>query len=316
MSLYKTQLRQPSAHLTIKDCDRSQSSRSSLSDLAWSGSSAMDRPDSARGLLGRDSLNTPSALLEDYDRVFTQMNELREAVDELIGKVERVFETGTAGAQDSVHGRLFMMLREKISDLGRQVEKSGLCESGALRQRRELSVSTFKAKARETSTSKPNPALERPVNKSTASVRITKRNTGISPAINTEFTTPEKRKARFSVRSECNATNNAPTTSSLNVAKPRPAETLVSAIDLRLESATVTEDNSQSDKKLNYFDTIAGLMKLNFIDHEQVVTLKKYVIKRDQRVLKPLRVYEANRDLQVLISNIGALLESCERNAK
>lgn len=305
-------LRFPSVNLTIKDCNRTQSSRSSYSDMAWSDSSAADCLNSPKILIAQDTLESPSALLEDYNAVFTQISALKTAVTDLIKKVSDVTHCNSKNAQDSVHNRLFCMLSEKISDLSKTVDVSGFCDFvPSIKQKRNLSLSHFKAKGVEISETTSNPATEFRCNKAKATVNILNRVSDTHSRGYTEFMTPKKRKTRFSVKSECNYTINVSTNVSVPITKIKPSDSVVSAVELRLGGDTLTED-SKSEKKLNYFDTISNLMKMNFVDHDQVVILKKCVIKKDERILRPLREYENNKDLQVLISRIGAIIESCD----
>ena len=90
---------------------------------------------------------------------------------------------------------------------------------------------------------------------------------------------------------------------------PHLPNNLISSINLNFEEPNL-DKSSPVDRKVNYFDIIVNLMKLNFIDREQVVILKKCVIRGDERVLKPLQVYNINRDLHVLIESISAIIET------
>ena len=146
MSTPKPLHRFPSVHLTIKDCKRSQSSRSSLSDMAWSDSSAADRFDTTKHLqLAQDSLSAPSALLEHYNDVFTQISALKAATGELIAKVGQVLKYANEETADSVHCRLFCMLSDKLGELSAVVQGSGFCEiAPSAKNKRNFSMSHFK----------------------------------------------------------------------------------------------------------------------------------------------------------------------------
>lgn len=307
MKFYNHQPRLASTNLTVNDCGRSQSSRSSLSDFNWSDGNTIIKPESQREIGAQSTEQDSTALLEDYNGVFVLIGELRTAVDELMFKVGKLVTCDAKG--DSVHGRLFGMLSEKIADLGKTVRKSGLVRQvDASKKKRRPSASVFNTKEPDSSKTTANN-----IKTSMASLRIIQREANPSDDDN-GFLTAKKRRACFSVKSENHLPiTNLPTT--IAPVRAKPVDTNSISIDLNIEERSNTQE-SHSDKKMNYFDIISNLNRMNFIDHEQVIILKKCVIKRDDRVLRPLQVYECNKDLQVLIGKIGTILESCEVGGK
>ena len=299
MSLHKRQPRLASTNLTVDDCGRSQSSKSSLSDLNWSECNTANK----------QSLNNceqdATALLEDYNGVFVLIAGLKAAVDTLVAKVDRVVGEKCKG--DTVHGRLFDMLSEKIKDLGTSVKKMRIVrQTGPGSTQRRPSASVFSPREPKSART-----IATNVKTSMTSLRIINRESNATPAdAELGFSAVKKRKTCLSTKSDIKQF----CTSSPAVTLPaltKPVSSHAFSSDLLSERAYKTQE-STSDRKMNFFDIILNLNRMNFIDHEQVIILKKCVIRKDERVLKPLRSYEANKDLQVLIGSIGSIIESCE----
>lgn len=246
-----------------------------------------------------------TALLEDYDGVFGLISGLKAAVDTLVAKVDRVVGVQCKG--DTVHGRLFEMLSEKIKDLGVSIKKARVArQTGPISAQRRPSVSVFSPRDPKSART-----IATNVKTSITSLRIIHRESNATPADEEpSYSAVKKRKTCFSTKSTINQLS----TSSPVVALPamaKPVSPHAFSSDLLSEKAQKTQE-STSSRKMNFFDIILSLNRMNFIDHEQVIILKKCVIRKDERVLKPLRNYEANKDLQVLIGSIGSIIESCE----
>jgi len=300
MSLCKRQPRLLSTNLTVNDCGRSQSSKSSLSDLNWSECNTANRQ-SVQQNCEQDS----TALLEDYNGVFVLISGLKAAIDTLVAKVDRVVGTQCKG--DTVHGRLFDMLSEKIKDLNKSVKKTRIARiAGSSSANRRPSVSVFSPREPKSSRT-----IATAVKTSMTSLRIIHRESDTQQAnADLGFSAVKKRKTCLSAKSDTNQLS----VSSPVVALPaltKPVSQAAFSSELLSAKCCKTQE-STSDRKMNFFDIILNLNRMNFIDHEQVIILKKCVIRKDERVLKPLRSYEANKDLQVLIGSIGTIIESCE----
>lgn len=286
-------------------------SRSSLSDFICSESSAQDKLDEADALIFEYGNSPVAVLLEYYNDVFTQLQNLKAAIGELVQRVSVVSKLNKS--RDSMHGKLFSTLGHKLKEISRAVENSNLFEqSSNIRNNRYTSLSLMKGHGRENTQSTSN-LLAAPSNHiSNASTRAIQTIQTIplrkQLADRSTFITPVKQKAIISVRSEERCGPIMSTSSPVKVKRARPSNDLASSIELQMGELTNVHD-SQTYKKTNYFDIIANLMKLNFIDHDQVVILKKSVIKRDERVLKPLRMYESNKDLHILIQNLASIME-------
>lgn len=307
MSLHKRQPRLLSTNLTVDNCSRSQSSRSSISDLNWSESNTVQKNEQ----LGSEDEST--ALLDDYNGVFVLMNELKSAVDALVQKVNRVVGPNRAG--DTVHGRLFDMLSAKISDLSKVVKKTratGIAGSSADRRRPSVSVfSPYDLKSGRTIVTNAKTSI--------TSLRIIHRKSevesenserGSSVVIKRKNCTLAKSDPKPITLIAPVVTPNQSTNQLTSQPTKQPITHTVSAELLSSKSCKTNEN--PSERKSNLFDIILSLNRMNFIDHDQVVILKKCVIRKDERVLKALRSYEGNKDLQVLVCSIGSIIESCD----
>jgi len=90
---------------------------------------------------------------------------------------------------------------------------------------------------------------------------------------------------------------------------PRKSAKLCTTEELRTDSPRALKA-----PRANRFDTILQLLRMNFIDREQSVHLKKKVVCRDEVVTRALVAFEASRDLKVLIHELRHVLDEAYVN--
>lgn len=249
-------------------------------------------------------------LLKDYSQIFTRLNNLKGDIESLMDKVGQVAKFGDLSEPDDIHIRLFSSLCIKIVNLQRVIKNSGLCEKQEVPELyRKLSVS--KNQTRSQNKDEKNSSNQH--KKSTCRFNIPTKldNKNIENNLKGSFPVlknPETQRSSYSVRSDSKNSFIARTNISVKSRPSSEAKNLISYIDINLEE-TMQSECKVLYKKMNYFDIIFGLMRLNFVYHDQAHILKRCVIKKDQRVLRPLQVYEFNKDLQVLIGKLAPIIE-------
>lgn len=285
-----------SIQLAACEYKRSRSSKSDNSNMNCANlATANDRIPSDCGV-GTNSL------LEEYGNVFSIMADLNKAIASLTVKVNEI--VGVSKQGDTVHSRLFTMLADKMKSVSKMVNNSGLTQNKKLNKQNKKEVtSVFSSKELQSSNSTAND-----VKTSLTSLIIPGKE--IIPSIAVVSAAPaKKRRISLPIQSDQRLQTSSPVVDFLSP-QLKPSLTVPSVVSSGSGSSKKLQ-NELCEKKFNYFDVIASLNKINFIDHEQVIILKKCVIKREEYVLLCLREYERNKDLQVLANKFGAIIESC-----
>ena len=249
------------------------------------------------------SSGRPGTLLDDYNSVLLLANELRVAVRGLVGRIAQVCRPDDP--TDSIHARLVDVIGGKVEKISRSLKSSRKKpKTGTVGHGMPASVSLFSQKTKRCPLT-----ITNSVATSVSSLLIAQYKTQVDLTCDDSFDDlGKKRSMCLSLAWECGSTDSTP-----------PAELPASLQHLPLltdptprpvgRKGHLSSKNTSNAHKTNFFDVIADLARLNFVDREQVRVLKRLVVRREARVLAPLQRYRDNGDLQVLIGSIGSLME-------
>ena len=285
---------------------RSQSSESSLKDDAWPRGKKVGSAGQNKALnIGEDDTGKAfEYIYTGFNDILDQVDKLQVSIDVLMAKLDKVRRNCTMADMERVQRRLISQLYRRLIYIQIHIEKTGF-----------MSINKQSAKNRLISTRnlENSPNL---VNTNTKIINLTNNqpkthfNASVSNnnvenklMLSPSFKTPIKPKPDNNPCSLYDATTGISNISPLLVDN-QPVTKTPSSKSLKPEKSDF-HAVSPKNRKINYFDTILGLLRLKFIDRDQSTRLKRLVIRKNEKILKALKKYEANRDLQVLVDSIG-----------
>ena len=249
-------------------------------------------------------------LLNEYKSIFQQIENLKTSVERVATKADLLIGSESNSQLDIVHKQCLSALSRKLSNMQQTVSKARFRrkhgQSGVRRPKSATDVkNTLSSSAREEEIT------------SSLKVNVLSRGGAHEPGPkeddpeavkSTVYKTPNKPKLNIHSRSL------------RNVVTTTPPLGLSSRSDAKLPELTSfstggkatrlgKKRSSARNKRMNYFDFILSLLRINFIDQEQSARLKKYVIRREEAVLVAFEKYDRDKDLQVLIKSIGPFID-------
>lgn len=255
-----------------------------------------------------------ATLLEHYSNAFFLITELQLSIEVLVCRARGVVDS--RNEKSTVHDKLFDSLSDKLKGCMNSLDRLKLnknCETKNDKKMTSLTSQSREAKYAElvaedmrtstTSSAAPHKNIS-PVDEQSRVTSAKKRRLSILSEKETQMGLEMH---MFSEKEKKNSDENPLLFRSLPQLSLQQPEPLVPKTRSENRLSAPAAPNT---KTTNFFNTIASLHQINFIDREQVVALKRHVINKDERVINPLRDYERNKDLQVLIAKISAIIES------
>lgn len=252
------------------------------------------------GKIDRSILKLPKQILSSYRTIVEQINSLHAALANFTSEISEMRSKVSYKKTNMVHMRLFASITQKARALLKSAKSHELTNEEVMHPAKaNVFLATMAPEAKNLGKkliNHLNTQLERIAEEKTCSDLSRDNNSFETKYQNLENTSSNSIKHSNIID---NSSGELSTTPATNIIE----------IDNYSDLSPRYQQPSPRSARINYFNTICKLTKINFFDKHQLAHLKHCVVRGNQQVIDSLHLYERTGDLQVLVEALGGVLE-------
>lgn len=274
---------------------------STFSQLLYRGASSVrtQSPRLSKSKVDKFVLKLPEHILDSYRSVVACADALSNSIPRLVAQVDKLRTEESYSSSNTAYLRLFAVISRKVKKLLKVVDNYDHISE----EKKPVRANKFFASklVKDVKLFSNDVFL----NKSDALDNLVENQTS-----NTSTSEDQQFETHYPDLSENSLFFNTP----IKSAVPVTVTNLASPTGKRDTSSHFSDYSPEYSrsyspvKNVNYFNIICRLAKINFIDREQSTNLKHCVVRNNKKVIEALSAYNRNEDLQILVSNLGNIL--------
>ena len=252
------------------------------------------------GKIDRSILKLPKQILDSYRAIVQQIDTLQAALANFTSEIGEMRHKASYKGTDMVHMRLFASITQKTRALLKSAKSHEVVNEEVMHPAKaDYFLSTIVPSVKDMGKKIIN-------HLNTQLERVDEEKTCVDISNNSNSTEIKYQDLQNTSANSIKNPNTIDNSSSDLSASPRLNE-----LDMENYSdlSPRYQQSSPRSSRINYFNTICKLTKINFFDKHQSAHLKHCVVRNNQQIINSLRLYEQTQDLQVLAEALGSTLE-------